>query len=212
MKKLLKEKWYLFSVWGVFFAIGMYWYVHGTVKAWILRIFYALDINIYMHITNFIDNDYRWIGYIFSLLYLAEKLFLFYVIGRLFFRDLSKKQIAASCTVYSVYALLTFGILILVYDLILKNDFLNSNSFLRNIMFNVCSLINIGINETDIGIAESTAFLILKTIFDGDEMERYHTVLQATLYIDLAVKFMCPYLFVFFGKSGKCRKLNSNEN
>lgn len=211
MKKFLKEKWYLFSVWMIFFVLGMYWYINGTVKMRIIKLLDAIEIDIYANIYYFIHQDQYWISYIIEILLIAGNLILCALIGNFVLRRLTKKQIAISCTVYNVYALLTIGVLIL-NSFTIMNSFVRSNPFFYEMMSNCNSIVRIGITETDIGIVESTAYLILGTTFTGDEIGKYDVVFQVAFYIDLVVQFACPYLFVFFGKSGKDDKLNSNEN
>lgn len=205
MRKFLNDKGYWFRLLLIMSAFGLCCYISGATRAIITNIFHEFG-------ADFLYNSQSWTGYIMDILSSVIGIVLCAVAGHLWLRDLSKKQIAVSCTVYNIYAVFTTIVCYIAYSFILTSDFFaDRSSFLYNIATNFCNLIRIGTvmpdSITEI-IADTMDFL-----WKGDRSsDGYYMYIKIIYAVKFIVQLALPYLLVFFGKSDKGIRLKSAES
>lgn len=212
MKKLLTDKWYWFSVLMIMSVFGLHWYTLAGIRTIVMNIFQKLGfgatLNAYSKISDFLYNSQSETGYIMSIIFSVTGIVLCAVAGHLWLRDLSKKQIAAACTVYNIYTVLALAITYPAYSFIITSDFFTDHSsFLYNISISFCNLINIGFSMANsiTGIIENTMELMWK----NDRFnEQYYMYVKITYVVKYVFQLALPYLFIFFGKSEKGNNAN----
>lgn len=205
IKKFPNDKGYWFRVLLIMSAFGLCCYISGAARAIITNIFQKSG-------ADFLYNSQSWTGYIMDILSSAIAIVLCAVAGHLWLRDLSKKQIAVSCTVYNIYAVLATIVCYIAYSFILTSDFFSDrSSFLYNIATNFCNLIRIGTVMPDsiTEIIADTMDFLWKSDRSSDGYYMYIKIIYAVKFI---VQLALPYLLVFFGKSDKDIRLKSTES